>query len=31
MVTKLYNALRDIQYGRAEDKHNWNTIIEFDK
>jgi branched-chain amino acid aminotransferase len=20
---KLYNALQDIQYGRAEDKHNW--------
>ncbi len=25
---KLYNAYRDIQYGRAEDKHNWNTIVE---
>lgn len=24
---KLYNAYRDIQYGRAEDKHNWNTIV----
>ncbi len=25
---KLYNALQDIQYGRAEDKHNWCTIVE---
>lgn len=25
--TKLYNALIDIQYGRAEDKHNWCEII----
>ncbi len=24
----LYNALQDIQYGRAEDKHHWCTIIE---
>lgn len=24
---KLYNAYRDIQYGRAEDKHKWNTIV----
>ena len=28
VCTKLYNALRDIQYGRAEDKHDWITIIE---
>lgn len=26
--SKLYNALQDIQYGRAEDKYNWTTIIE---
>ena len=26
--TKLYNALRAIQLGEAEDKHNWNTIVE---
>ena len=24
----LYNALRDIQYGRAEDKHGWCVIVE---
>lgn len=27
-VTMLYNRLQDIQYGRYEDKHGWNTIIE---
>ena len=26
--TKLYNALRAIQLGEAEDKHNWNTIMD---
>ncbi|MCY1635810.1 branched-chain amino acid aminotransferase [Marinifilum sp. D737] len=26
---KLYETLRGIQYGTVEDKHNWNTIIEF--
>lgn len=25
---KLYNAIRDVQYGRAEDIHGWTTIIE---
>jgi branched-chain amino acid aminotransferase len=25
---ELYNRLRDIQYGRAEDVHGWITIIE---
>jgi len=25
---KLYNALRDIQYGRVEDIHGWTTEIE---
>ncbi len=24
---KLYNALQDIQYGRAEDKYGWCTIV----
>lgn len=28
VCTKLYNALRAIQYGDAEDKHGWVTIIE---
>ncbi|MBQ9417575.1 MAG: branched-chain amino acid aminotransferase [Bacteroidales bacterium] len=26
--TKLYNALRAIQLGEAEDRHGWNTIVE---
>lgn len=26
--TKLYNALRAIQYGDAEDKHGWITILD---
>ncbi len=25
---KLYNAYRDIQYGRSEDKHNWITFVD---
>ena len=25
--TKLYNHLRDIQYGRTDDTHGWNTLI----
>jgi branched-chain amino acid aminotransferase len=25
--TKLYNLLRDIQYGKAEDKHGWTTVV----
>lgn len=28
VVTALYNRLRDIQMGRYEDKHGWNTIVE---
>ena len=28
ILTGLYRALKDIQYGRAEDKHGWCTIIE---
>lgn len=27
VLTKLYHALQDIQYGRAKDKHHWCTII----
>jgi len=27
VLTKLYHALKDIQYGRAEDKHGWTEII----
>ncbi len=26
--TKLYNALRAIQLGEAEDIHNWNTVLD---
>ena len=25
---KMYNMLQDIQYGRAEDKYGWTTIVE---
>ena len=28
VLTKLYPALRDIQFGRAEDKHHWCDIID---
>ena len=28
VLTKLYHALQDIQYGRAEDKHGWCTVCE---
>ena len=28
VLTKLYHALQDIQYGRVEDKHGWCKIIE---
>ena len=28
VLTKLYRALKDIQYGRAEDKHHWCDVIE---
>jgi branched-chain amino acid aminotransferase len=27
VLTKLYHALRDIQFGRAEDKHGWCDVI----
>ncbi|MCT4613299.1 MAG: branched-chain amino acid aminotransferase [Marinifilaceae bacterium] len=27
---KLYETLRGIQYGTVEDKHNWNTIVDFE-
>ena len=26
VLSGLYRALKDIQYGRAEDKHNWCEI-----
>ena len=26
--TKLYEHLRAIQLGEAEDKHNWNVVVE---
>lgn len=28
VMTKLYHALRDIQFGRAEDKHHWCDILD---
>ncbi|MBQ3673162.1 MAG: branched-chain amino acid aminotransferase [Paludibacteraceae bacterium] len=28
VLTDLYHALKDIQYGRAEDKHHWCEVIE---
>ena len=28
VLTQLYHALQDIQYGRAEDKHGWCVIVE---
>jgi branched-chain amino acid aminotransferase len=28
VLTKLYHALQDIQYGRVEDKYGWCTIVE---
>ncbi len=28
ITTALYHALQDIQYGRAEDKYGWNTILD---
>ena len=28
VMTELYHALRDIQFGRAEDKHGWTEIFE---
>ena len=27
ILTGLYHALKDIQYGRAEDKHDWTEIV----
>jgi branched-chain amino acid aminotransferase len=27
VLTRLYNALQDIQYGRVEDKYGWCTIM----
>ena len=31
VMTSLYEALQDIQYGRAEDRHGWCTVTETDK
>ena len=28
ILTQLYKALKDIQYGRAEDKHGWCTVVD---
>ena len=28
VLTDLYHALRDIQFGRAEDKHHWCDVID---
>jgi branched-chain amino acid aminotransferase len=28
ILTKLYHALKDIQYGRAEDTHHWCEVVE---
>ena len=28
VLTELYRALKDIQYGRAEDKHHWCDVID---
>mgnify|MGYP002622589387 CR=1 FL=1 len=28
ILTDLYHSLKDIQYGRAEDKHNWCEVVE---
>ena len=28
VLTKLYHALQDIQYGRIEDTHDWCTVVE---
>ena len=28
VLTKLYHALQDIQYGRVEDKHGWCTVFD---
>lgn len=29
VLTKLYHALQDIQYGRTEDKYEWCTVCKF--
>jgi branched-chain amino acid aminotransferase len=29
ILTKLYHALQDIQYGRVEDTHGWCTVMEY--
>ena len=31
VLTRLYNALQDIQYGRVEDKYGWCTVVNIGK
>ena len=31
VLSKLYHALKDIQYGRTEDKYGWTEIVEIPK
>ena len=28
ILSELYHALRDIQFGRAEDKHQWTDVLD---
>jgi branched-chain amino acid aminotransferase len=28
VLSRLYHALKDIQYGRSPDTHNWTEIVE---
>jgi len=30
ILSELYHALRDIQFGRAEDRHGWTELVELD-
>ena len=30
VLSRLYHALKDIQYGRTEDKHGWCELVELD-
>ena len=30
ILTELYHALKDIQYGRTEDRHGWCEVIEYE-
>ena len=31
VLSELYHALRDIQFGRAEDRHGWTEVVEIKK